>query len=356
MLTVAMLIVWAAAVYRLALSLAQPRTLWRTSLTAVILAMAVAPSLYAFRQPIDQLVQLPNLAGLLSRLVVTVGLGFLLVFLHALRLPAVPRSALTIYSVTTVAVAVALVLSWILGPFHRRELDDLLAVPSVATALYCVSFWAFLGVVLALTAWTCLPRRRTVSHQDLAREVSLLLTAFGSLVGLAVLLLWSLSLISTVAGADGSAFNRLGDRLMPIPIALVAGGVVSLLVVPYLVSLIVTWRRWSVLRPLWAVMVERYPHVHLEARPRGGLLSRLQFRVERMIIEILDALRIAPVATPRPGDAPVDAVARSISEGVHPQSGWRAGELLDHPGSRDGDVDQLVRLARAYKGLHHAAE
>jgi hypothetical protein len=354
MLTAALLITWAAAAYRLILSWSQPRTIWRTSFTAVMVALAVAVTIYRFREPIDQLLHTPNLAGLLSRLVAVVGLGCLLVYLHALRAEVVPARALLLYILITWAVAATLAVSWVLGPFHTSELDDLRVVPSVATSVYCLSFWLFLGLASIATASTCLRRRRAVRHQDRAREVSLLLSASGALVGLAVAMLWSVSLAWPV-GSLGSALNGWADRLMPVACALIAAGVICMLVVPLLMSLIVTWRRWRALRPLWAALMERYPQVRLDVRPRGGPLTRMQFRMERMIIETFDALRLAPVGDPVPGVAGVETVARSLHRETEPRWSRHAVDLLDHVDSRDADVDQLIRLAGAYERLHHAA-
>lgn len=355
MLATAVLVTWLAAGYRMVLSLSQPRTLWRTSFTAVMVAVAIAFTLYDFRGPIDQHLGVPALAGLLCRLVLSVGVGFLLVYLHSLRADDVPRAALIFYAVITGAMLLTMLISWVAGSFRGRELDDLLVSPSASVAVYCLTFWLFLAAGLALTARTCQSRWRTVRHQDPGREVSLLLTASGAVVGLAVLSLWSTSLLLALAGFDGSGLNEVGDRLLPIAAGLVAVGVICLLVVPYLVSLVVTWCRWRSLRPLWRELIARYPQVHLDVRPRGGLLTRLQFRLERMIIETLDALRIAPVgALPADGTG-VEAVAQSLFDEDAAESEVHAAELLDRSESRDADVDQLVTLAGAFERLHRAA-
>jgi hypothetical protein len=355
MLTIAVLITWLAAGYRIVLSLSQPRTLWRTSFTAVMVTVAIAFTLYDFRVPIDQHLGVPALAGLLSRLVISVGVGFLLIYLHFLGGKDVPVRSLVVYAVITLAVLLTMLIAWDLGSFRERELADLLVSPSASVALYCLSFWSFLAMALSLTVRTCLGRWRTVRHQDPGREVSLLLTATGAGVGLVVLALWSASLIFASTGFDGSRLNEMGDRLLPIAAGLVAIGVICLLVVPYLVSLVVTWRRWRALRPLWVALVDRYPQVHLDVQPRGGLLTRLQFRLERMIIETLDALRVAPVAVLPDGGRGVEAVARSLVEEAVTEGDVRAAELLDHSKSRDADVDQLVMLAGVFERLHRAA-
>jgi len=355
MLTIVVLITWVAAGYRVALSLSQPRTLWRSSFTVVMVTVASALTLYDFRADVDHRLGVPSLADLLSRLAITVGIGFLLAYLHALRVKDVPATALAGYAVITAAVLVTLLVSWVVGPFRARELDDLLARPSASLAVYCLTFWTFLGMATALTARTCLRRWRTVRHEDPGREVSLLLTASGAVVGIAVLCLWSLSLILTLTGLRSSGINQLGDWLLPFAAGLVAVGVICLLVVPYLASLLVTWRRWRALRPLWIALIARYPQVHLDVQPRGGPLTRQEFRLERMIIETLDALRVAPVGQLANGARGVEAVARSLVDEAAAGSGVNAAELLDHSDSRDADVDQLVLLAGAFERLHRVS-
>jgi hypothetical protein len=259
------------------------------------------------------------------------------------------------YALVTCAVLLTMLISWLVGSFRGRELDDLLLRPSASVAVYCLTFWMFLALGLALTARTCLGRWRTVRHQDPGREVSLLLTASGAVVGLAVLGLWSASLMVTIRGADGSSVNKIGDRLLPVAAGLVALGVICLLVVPYLVSLGVAWRRYRALRPLWVELIARYPQVHLDVQPRGGPLTRLQFRLERIIIETLDSLRIAPVGQLEAGTGRLEAVARSLVENGAADDGVHAAELLDHSESREADVEQLVMLAGAFERLHRVA-
>jgi hypothetical protein len=355
MLTVAVVITWLAAGYRIAISASQPRTLWRFSFTAIMVTVAIALTLYEFRTPVDHYLGVPALAGLLSRLVINVGIGFLLVYLHALRGKDVPTRALASYALITITVLLTLVISWSAGSFRTRELDDLLESPSASAAVYCLVFWSFLGTGLAMTARTCRQRWRTARHADPAREVSLLLTGSGAMVGLAVLVLWSVSLVMAATGADGTALNAVGDRLMPGAAGLVAVGVICLLVVPYLAALWVTARRWRALRPLWTELVGRYPQVHLDLQPSGGPLTRLQFHVERMIIETLDALRIAPAGQVPPGVGGVDAIAGCLIAESAAGSGVRAAELLDHSDSRDAEVDQLILLAAAFQRLHRVA-
>jgi hypothetical protein len=74
-----------------------------------------------------------------------------------------------------------------------------------------------------------------------------------------------------------------------------------------------------------------------------------------MIIEIFDALRIAPI-----GDYPADvskaeAIIRAIMANPVRQANRHAADLLDHSDSRDDDLDQLIALAGAFERLHHAS-
>lgn len=356
MLTAAVAIAWLAAIYRLVVSASQPRTLWRSSFTAVTITVAIASTLYDFRLLIDQYLNVPNLADLLARVVISVGAGFLLVYVHTLRSDTVPAYALVLYATVTAVALITMISAWLFGSFRDQELNDLLTAPSPDVAVYCLTFWSMLGVSLAAMSWTCIGRWRTVRHQDPAREVSMLLIAGAGILGVAVVLLWSLSLMLTMANGEGAAaVNAAGDRILPAAAAMSSIGIISLLVVPYLAALLGTWRRWRALRPLWRALIGRYPQVHLEVQLQGGLLTRLQFGLERMIIEIFDALRIAPVGEYPHDVSEAEAIVRAILAEPESPTNQHAADLLDQSESRDADLDQLIALASVFERRQHAS-
>ena len=347
----AIVLTWIAAIYRIWVLASQPRAIWRTSFSVSMLATAVAFTLYRFRLPIDQLVGVPNLAGLLAHVIFAVGAGFLLVYLQALRSQVISTQRVRAYLFTSVVVSVIMTMSWSAAPIHDHPLDDLLPLaehPSVA--IYCVTFWSYLACALALMARTCLARGRTFRREDLARSISLLLIGLSAAAAIPALLLWTASiLVGYLTGREEQRLNALGDALLPWPVLLNAAGVLALLTVPYLSAVVTTWWRGRQLKPLWQAMIARYPQVHLELQPSGGPLSRLQTQMERAIIEIHDGLRIATVDVVD-GDSPDTSLNALAAALRRPTAGDRhVAELLERVDTREADLRQMLDLARAFR-------
>lgn len=346
----AIVLTWLAAGYRLWVSMSQPRTIWRTSFTAAMVAVAVAFTLYRFRLSIDQLTGVWNLTGLLAHIVFVIGAAFLLVYLDALRMPIVSMRKIKLYLTTAIIAVAVMTVSWILAPIHDSPRDDLLPLAGhLAVVIYSVTFWLYLVSALLLMAWTCLAQGRTFRRADPARSVSLLLIGLSGVATVPIVICWTASmLVRHLTGADAMLINAVGDLLLPVPVLLNAIGVLSLLTVPYLSALVTAWWRWRQLKPLWLSMIDRYPQVHLHLESSGGPLARAQTRTGRAIIEIHDALRLARVDVPDP-HRPAPSLA-DIGSALHRDAGsQRVAELLPRADGREADVRQVIALARAYR-------
>lgn len=348
---VAIVLSWIAAVYRIWVLVTQPRRIWRTAFSVSMVATALAFTVYRFRLPLDELLGVPNLAGLLAHMIFAAGAGFVLIYLDALRLPVVSNRRISVHLLTAGAAAVIMASAWLAAPVHQGTLDDFLPLAAYrSVVVYCVTFWSYLSWTLAVMAWTCLARGRTFRREDLARSISLLLIGMSALAAIPAVLLWTASiLVRHATGTRGARLNALGDALLPWPVLVNAAGVLSLLTVPYLSALVTTWWRHRQLQPLWEAMIHRYPQVHLELRSSGGPLARLQTRMERGIIEIHDALRIA-TAGPIDRDLSSPSVEALASVLRQPEPGGRrVADLLERVETREADVRQLLALARAFK-------
>lgn len=350
-LNLAIALAWLAAGYRAWVLLTQPRTIWRTSFSVSTVATALGLTLYRFRAPLDEVTQIWNLTGLLAHAVFAVGLGFLLIYLDALRLPVVRAQRVRLYLTAAGIAVLIMTAAWLVAPVHDRPREDLLPLAdNLSVVVYCATFWLYLAAALGYMAWTCLARGRTFRREDLARSISLLLIGVSAVAAMPVLLLWTVSiLIRHLTGSEASRLNAIGDALLPWPVLLNAIGVLSLLTVPYLSALAIAWWRWWQLRSLWVSMISRYPQVHLELRSTGGPLTRARTRTERAIIEIHDALRIARVDIPdeAPPGASLESVALALRQSEAGER--RVADLLARVDSREADVRQVVALARAFR-------
>jgi hypothetical protein len=346
---IAIVLTWLAAAYRAWILVSQPRTIWRTSFSVSIMIAAVAFTLYRFRMPLDELTGAWNLTGLVVRLLFAIGAAFLLIYLDALRMPTVSPRRVRIYLATAGVAVVALTTLWILAPVHDRPLDDLLPLAGhLSVVAYCLTFWGYLLTALLLTAWTCLAQGRTFRRADPARSVSLLLIGLSGVATVPVVALWTTSiLLRHMTGVEPTQINATADALLPVPVLLTAIGVLSLLTVPYVSALLVAWWRWRQLEPLWAAMTERYPQVHLDLETAGGPLARAQTRVERAIIEIHDALRLARVDIA--SDCSADPPLVTVASALHRHGGRRSSDVLSRVDTRDAEIERVVALARSYR-------
>ena len=338
---------WLAAGYRVWVLIKQPRTTWRVAVSASMAATAVAFTLYRFRIQIDELTGSPNLTGLIARVVFAVGIGFLVIYLDALRRPDVHVLPVGRRLAIAGLVSVILTTSWVAAPVHDHPVEDFLPFARhTSVVVYCLAFWSYLIWALAMMAATSLRRARQFRQEDPTRSISLMIVGLSAVAEIPAILLWSVSVVITrVTGADTTRINAVGDAILPWPLLINAIGALSLLVLPYLSDLSITSRRLRVLGPLWHELIEQHPEVHLELQVTGGPLTRLQLRCERAIIEIHDALRLAHV------DVEGQPSLERLADGLHHpvQTGRRASDLLERVGSREADIHQIVNLANAFR-------
>ena len=111
-------------------------------------------------------------------------------------------------------------------------------------------------------------------------------------------------------------------------------------------ALVTTWRRGQLLKPLWAAMITRYPQIHLNLQVTGGPLSRAQTRMERALIEIHDALRIATIEEAGPSAASLERAVTALRKAEGGDR--RVADLLERVDTRDADLRQVLALARAF--------
>ncbi len=345
--TVAIALTWCAAAHRVWVFATQPRAVWRTAITVSILATAIAFTLYRARLAVDQAVGLPNVSGLVAHVIFAYGIGFLLVYLDALRREIVPRRMIVLYLSVATGVSVVMVVSWLFAPVHDRPIDDLVPLAGhAAVVVYCAIFWAYLVWALVVMAAISLALSRRSRTEDPTRSISLVVIGLAAAGAIPTLLLWTVSiLIHDRPGDAAGRLNALGDAILPWPLLVNALGALSLFALPYVSSLIGTWRQLRTLTPLWQHLIARYPHVHLNFRASGGPLTRLQAREERAIIEIHDALRLAEVDPD--GPTSIEALAHGLRRPV--AHGRRAADLLDRVDDRDADLAQILDLARAFE-------
>ena len=171
----------------------------------------------------------------------------------------------------------------------------------------------------------------------------------GCLAGVGVLGLFTANvLLATGTGTGPAGFDELANALFPIPMALVAGGLLAVGVIPAVAEWKAAQRQVRILRPLWQRVVTLAPQVRLHGNRRTLNARRdATLAAHRVVIEVADGLHLIRVDPSTRAELSDLAVALQ-----HPQDdGIPASQLLTPQQTHDQDLAQLLDLARRYADL-----
>lgn len=337
---------WAAAIYRIVLSVRSETTVWRTAFTTCMVGVAIGATTSVYGdQSVDVWSGVWNLSLLLTRLALTGAAVAASIYLVTLRREVVPIFAVQLRLAAGAVLAAVEIGAWAVAPVHDREFSTTSEVTESSTsgALFAVAF--SLAIVLATVEVAHFCFSRAASRVDVTRTISLLLTGTACVAGAALFALGTISaLLHELTGAGTAPLSDAINGLLPSIAVVLALGTLSLLVAPPVVDLVRSYLRWKAMRPLWVDMVRLQPEVHLDVAATGGPLVRLHFRLQRAIVEIHDALRNTPVSVP-----PAANVA-DLADALHTVGGSRmAAEVLAQARNPHADdSEQLLALARSY--------
>lgn len=281
-----------ATVYRVALSVRQPFTVWRTALTVAIAAATVSMSLWVGRQTIDDLVGVPNLTNLLYHCTAVAGLVSALVYVESLRHQALSRRWVRLHAGTGAATALVMTVAWVAAPIHDRFYLDLAPLADRApVAVYTAVFYLFMVWALARQAVFCFTQG--LSRADAPRTISLVLNGSACSLGAVISALWAAAVARRFStGSDPATLSRIGSLLLPAPLIMLSLGILSMVTVPWALDIVRSYRRLRTLRPQWRVLTELHPEVRLRPSLVWGPRTWLKTRERRTAIEIEDALRL----------------------------------------------------------------
>jgi len=285
-------LLWAAAIYRVALSVRQPLTVWRTAFTAAVVMATVSMTLWVWRQPLDQALGAPNLTNLLYHATTLAGLVSALIYVESLRHPVIPRRLVLLHVGVGAATLTAMTLAWVAAPVHVAFYADLAPLATVsAVAVYTATFYLFTAWALVRVAAFCFGQG--LRRADPARTVSLVLIGSGSGLGALTSSLWAAAITTRFAAhSDPAGLSRAGDLILPVSLIVWGTGIVALFVVSWMLDVVRSYLRLRAQRPAWQSLTDLYPEVRLPAARVWGLRSWLETRERRTAIEIEDALRL----------------------------------------------------------------
>lgn len=339
------LLLWAAALYRVSLSVRHEKTVWRTAFTVCTVSVALGATFSAYGdQTLDRWLGVWNLSALLTHLALIVTAASTSIYVATLRRTEIAEAVVRWRLAAAGVVWAIQIGSWASAPVHTRQLEDFSAVWTNTSV--CVFNLTFVVVIIAAATETgsfCLTQ--AASRNDLTRTISLTLTGTACLAGAAVFTAGGVSVVVRYAtGSDVNLLNTIFDTAIPYIMVVLALGTLSLLIAPPLIDFGRHYQRWRSLKPLWEDLIDTTPEVHLDVPVTGGPRQRIHLRVQRAIVEIHDALRLTRV--PLPLDATVEELGRALhsrGSGSH-----AAADVLDRTETSDDDIAQLLTLARSY--------
>lgn len=347
MKTVVLPILWAAALFRVRISLRGPHTMWRWSFTVAILLVALGATAWTFPTEIARVLG-PSTGSLVNHLATIVAGGAVSVYLLTL-LHDRPRTSWVVTALTVPLVAAVIeYIAWARSPVHDRDYPDI-AEANFTDALlaYSVAYYGYLLIVLLLTSGITL--RLATRRSSLSQRGGLLFIALGTLLGSVCLILFVNRSVARFEGTDALPLALFGDSIAPIALLALAAGTLLFLAGPHLETWLWSRRLSSSLEPLWLRLRDLFPAIRLD----GAVALDPRQRGERMMIEIHDAL--PHVRVDRSGDGDL---YRDVATAIRQPSGAGvpAADLLPLAITRAEDEKMLMRLARAYMEVEHAQQ
>lgn len=313
---------------------------WSFSITFV---MIIAGSvLLADQLAIDSFTGISNGAYFLSNVAFVLAGGSVQIYVSTLRrlAPATWRSLRP--HVVTCAVVVGIVMvGWAAAPVHDEQWSSFRFAPITAESyLYDGVFHVYMVGVLAnvsVCAWQLIG---TTPAGDPSRAIGLRLVFVGGIVDVAAHLLYLVRMIAQPSIGDAAlGAATAADVLTAVCLVLIVAGTATFIIGPRLDQFRRERELARALTPLWLDVRQKFPGVTL---PVTGLPAGL--RVERMIVEILDAVRHVSIhPCEDPDSAVIDALSRPSREGTSALS------ILLPTRTHDAEEALLLRLARAYE-------
>lgn len=354
MAVLALVLLWAAATYRLVITVRDPPSLWRWSFTLAVCLVALGATAWTFPAAVGRVLG-PSTASLVNHVATTAAGGLVSVYLLTLLTARPSRRAIALCTVPAVATVAVQIVSWWAAPVHRVDYVDIALAPFTAAMLvYSISYYGYLTVVLSLTA-TLTARLSLRSQGDQSRRIGLIIISASTGVAGVALVLFIIRALIRYQGGDALAMALFGARLAPIALSGLGLATILFLVGPHVEAWLWSRRLASDLHPLWQRLRESHPEISLEPSSAQEPAGTVREQSERMMIEIHDGLTrvvVAPAADP----GVYSRIAGAIVGGGRGGSGRTAAELLPAGLTRQDDERVLRALAGAYREASSASD
>ncbi len=228
----ALAILWAAVAHRVYLLRRYGLASWRVYLLVAVAALALATTFHFYRTDLDVLLGVPSLTGLVDRVVLTI--SWVAVQLYVLDLRRLDgrthRRGRETRLLIAAVVILAMVISWFAIPVHHADVTDLTPYArEPAVLVYTAGFYVYVVWLLVDLGSFAASRMRAIRRSDPFGAVAGALIAFACALGVVVLGLYVAYVATAFVGHRYSSLDRWGTLLFPMPMALLALG---LLLIP----------------------------------------------------------------------------------------------------------------------------
>lgn len=292
---------WGTAGYRVYLARRRPAA-WRNALALSVTSIAAAATGHLVRARLDEWLGLANVTNLGSRLALCIAVASAQLYLLEIRESDASRPRRRRITVAAAAMAALSVAAWALAPIHDAELVDLADAPRhPASAIYAVMIYLYVAWFQVDLARFSLHNVKAARTKDPPAAVAVALIGASACAAIALLLAWTAhNLSEQLLASPTPVLDRLAAGLFPVPIALLATGLLALPLLPRVAHRVAARRLVLRLDPLWHALVSRHPHVYLPPRQdRFRQLLDPRLAAQRRLIEISDALEEHGVEPPR---------------------------------------------------------
>lgn len=342
-------VLWIATGYRILIMYRKGYARWRVYLAGALACLTIATTLYFSRAEVNDWLGVPNAAALINRVILTTAWVFVQLYtLDLKKLPPVRRVRATRLRLVAAALVVTVMtVAWILAPIHTHDLPDFAPVAaSPAVVIYTVGFYGYIVWLLLDLGTFAHKHAAAMAATDRPGSLAAGLIAAACYLGLPVMALFTSNVLTAAAGHANATLDRLGNLLFPVPMAVLAMGMLMLPLLPQITRRRNALKQLRDITPLWAHLVQTHPDVHLELPGASGVpLLHPEVTVQRRLIEVADALESVTVGKQT---AP-NLTALAIALAGPSDDGPSAKNLLQEAATPASDDDSLLALGRAFR-------
>lgn len=354
MTTVVVILLWAAALYRLVVP-RQGRTFVDAATVGAIIGVALAFTVKANESAVDGATG-PYVSDLIEHSAAVIAGALALLVLQGLRTTRPTTRQFLIRVVGAALVLIVMTVTFSSAPVHQRFMGDLDQQfgRSTAVDLYRLIFNLYMASVLARCFQ--LSRRYAGRKGDTGRSSFLTLTAYGYILALIYCITRVVYItLDRMFDVQPSLVRGLGSGALMSGLALLALGIITPKIVRAVTRLVFASRGTYRLQPLWKDLTLAFPLVVLPT-DAPLTISRAELRYDRRLVEIAEGLAQVHILRGNSEYQFSNLTGQELAQALHhsrrtwtQSAGVPAVQLLHVAATPADERQQLIAVADAYR-------